>query len=71
MEIIHAIQTVQNNQILINLPPEFSGKEVEIIVSLKKATLKAKKSLRGALGIYANPDRRSLEFQVWEMMVEG
>ncbi len=70
MKIIHAIQMVKNNQILVNLPPEFAGKEVEITVSIREPSQKRKKSLRGALAMYANPARRSLESRAWEMVIE-
>ena len=48
MEVIRTVKTVENGRVLLNLPSEFSGKEVEIIV-LTRDSAKQKKSLRGAL----------------------
>jgi hypothetical protein len=59
MGAIHRIQNVENGEIHLQLPKQFWGQEVEIIVlpSLKQTTQPTrKKSLRGCLKHYAKPE---------------
>jgi hypothetical protein len=70
MEVIRTIETVKNGQILLNLPSELSGQEVEVIVLSKKIAKPKKKSLRGALQKYAKPELIPLEAKAWENAVE-
>ena len=70
MEVIRTVQTVKNGQILLDLPSELSGREVEIIVLTKEPTKQRKKSLRGALQKYARPEFISQESNAWENAVE-
>jgi hypothetical protein len=59
METIRQIQTVENGAIHLQLPQQFWGQEVEIIVrpisQQALHPLPAKKSLRGCLKHYAKP----------------
>lgn len=66
MEVIRTVQTVENGRILLNLPSEFSGREVEVIVLTKEPTKQKKKSLRGALQKYARPEFIPQESSAWE-----
>lgn len=70
MEAIRSIQTVANGEIHLQLPKQFWGQEVEIIVlsSPKQAMppIARKKSLRGSLKRYANPALMEQEQDVWQ-----
>jgi hypothetical protein len=59
MEAIRRIQTIENREIYLQLPKQFWGQEVEIIVlTSPQKTLPPiirKKSLRGCLRQYAKP----------------
>lgn len=59
MEAIRQIQTVQNGLVSLQLPEQFWGKEVEIIIlstsQPEENNTIPKKSLRGCLRQYANP----------------
>ncbi len=70
MEVIRTIRTVKNGQVLLDLPPELSGRQVEIIVLTKDASKPKRKSLRGALQKYARPELISTESSAWENAVE-
>ena len=70
MEVIRAVQTVENGQISLDLPSELSGKEVEIIVLTKDTAKPQKKSLRGALQKYARPELIPQESNAWINAVE-
>jgi len=70
MEIIRTIKTVKNGQILLDLPSELSGKQVEIIVLTKDVSRPKRKSLRGALQNYARPELIPAESGAWENAVE-
>lgn len=70
MEVIRAVQTVENGRISLDLPSELSGKEVEIIVLTKDTIKLRKKSLRGALQKYARPELIPQESSAWENAVE-
>lgn len=70
MKVIRTVQTVKNGQISLNLPEEFSGQEVEIIILKKEEFSIKKKSLKGALQMYANPELIPLESQAWENAVQ-
>ena len=70
MEVIRAVQTVENGRISLDLPSELSGKEVEIIVLTKEPVKLQKKSLRGALQKYARPELISQESSAWINAVE-
>ncbi|WP_017295284.1 hypothetical protein [Geminocystis herdmanii] len=48
MKIIRTIKTVENGQVLLNLPSEFSGQQVEIIILTKEYSSIKKNSLKGA-----------------------
>ncbi|NEP59289.1 MAG: hypothetical protein F6K31_20110 [Symploca sp. SIO2G7] len=69
MEAIHHIQTVENGEIHLQLPKQFWGQEVEIIVlPAPQQTLQpipGKKSLRGCLKRYAKPDLIAQEQNAW------
>lgn len=70
MEAIRKIQTVVDGEIRFQLPKQFWGREVEIIVlpapEQSKLPAPHKKSLRGCLKHYANPDLMSQEQDVWQ-----
>ncbi len=66
MEVIRTVQTVKNGQVLLDLPPELSGQQVEIVVFTKKTEPVQRKSLKGVLQSYAKPDLISLESTAWE-----
>ncbi|MCT7994114.1 hypothetical protein [Laspinema olomoucense] len=66
MEVIRTVQTVKNGQVLLDLPPELSGQQVEIVVFMKKTNPVQRKSLKGVLQSYAKPDLISLESTAWE-----
>lgn len=69
MEAIRKIQTVENGEIHLQLPKQFWGQEVEIIVlSASEQTLQPvirKKSLRGCLRRYAKPELIAQEQDAW------
>jgi len=73
MEVIRRIQTVENGEIHLQLPKQFWGQKVEIIVltspqqTIQPAT--HKKSLRGCLSLYAKPDLIAQEQDVWQTVV--
>lgn len=75
MEAIRNIQTVKNGEVNLQLPQQFWGQEVEIIVL--PAPLSAplsptdKKSLRGSLKSYANPGLIAQEQDAWQMAAGG
>ncbi len=71
MKVIRTVQTVENSQVLVSLPSEFSGKQVEIIVLTKEYSQVKKKSLKGILQTYANSELMTLESTAWENSVEG
>ena len=72
MEAIRRIQTVENGQINIQLPRQFWGQEVEVIVLPTSPNTPArKKSLRGCLKKYANPDLTAREKDAWLATVSG
>ena len=69
MEAIRTIQTVENGQVCLDLPEQFWGQEVEIIVlhvqpdTSERAS--TRKSLRGCLKQYAQPDLIAQEPDAW------
>jgi len=68
MEAIREIQTVKDGEVHLQLPIQFWGQEVEIIVLAVKQSAAppvGKKSLRGALKHYANPVLRGKEQSAW------
>jgi len=73
MEAIRKIQTVENGEVHLQLPEQFWGQEVEIIVlsTPKASTQRAtpQKSLRGSLRQYARPERIPDEEQAWQNAV--
>lgn len=73
MEAIRSIQTVADGVIHLQLPKQFWGQEVEIIVlPAPKQVLQPstrKKSLRGSLKHYANPALRTQEQDVWQAIL--
>lgn len=70
MEVIRTVKTVKNGQVLLSLPSEFSGQEVEIIVLKKEHSQVRKNSLKGALKMYAKPELITLESKAWENATE-
>ena len=73
MEAIRHIQTVKNGEIHLQLPQQFWGQEVEIIVlpapQQNPPLPLQKKSLRGCLKHYAKPDLISQEQDAWPTVV--
>lgn len=73
MEAIRNIQTVENGEIYLQLPEQFWGQEVEIIVLPSQprtiSTVTPKNSLRGCLRRYARPDLMEQEQDVWQVAV--
>ncbi len=68
MEAIRNIQTVKNGEVHLQLPKQFWGQEVEVIVlALQQHATPPlhKKSLRGALKQYANPALIDKESAAW------
>jgi hypothetical protein len=75
MEAIRSIQNVENGEIYLQLPEQFWGQEVEIIVlpSLKQSippTTTLKTSLRGCLKQYAKPNLMTQEQDAWQAVVD-
>lgn len=70
MEAIRHIQTVENGEVNLHLPKQFWGQEIEILVLLapQQTTypVMCKKSLRGCLRRYANPDLIAKEQDAWQ-----
>ncbi len=73
MEAIRSIQTVENGEIYLQLPKQFWGQQVEIIVltapSQIMQSFPRKKSLRGCLSRYAKPDLIAQEQDIWQTIV--
>jgi hypothetical protein len=73
MEAIRKIQTVKNGQLHLELPQQFWGREVEIIVLpaplLSTPSPTDKKSLRGCLKPYAKPELIAQEQDAWQVAV--
>lgn len=68
MEAIREIQTVKNGEVYLQLPKQFWGQEVEVIVlAMRQSTTpsRGKKSLRGSLKRYANPTLMDKEQSAW------
>jgi hypothetical protein len=69
MEAIRRIQTVENGEIYLQLPEQFWGQDVEIIVlpapQQTPQPKPRKKSLRGCLNRYAKPDFIAQEQGAW------
>lgn len=69
MEAIRTIQNVTEGEVHLTLPKSFWGRQVEIIVlatdQADQLPSKGKKSLRGVLGHYANPERMAEESNAW------
>ena len=72
MEAIRRIQTVENGEIYLQLPQQFWGQAVEIIVlpaPQPNPPPPQKKSLRGCLNHYAKPDLIPQEGDAWSTVV--
>jgi hypothetical protein len=72
MEVIRHIQTVENGEIYLQLPQQFWGQEVEIIIQPAPQQIPQptrKSSLRGCLKHYAKPDLIAQEQDVWSTVV--
>jgi len=73
MEAIRKIQTVENGEIYLQLPEQFWGQEVEIIVMPSPQhtakTVAPKNSLRGCLSRYANSELMKQEQDIWQTVV--
>jgi thiamine pyrophosphate-dependent acetolactate synthase large subunit-like protein len=68
MEAIRNIQTVKNGEVHLQLPKQFWGQEVEVIVLAMQqpdTPQLNKKSFRGALKQYANPALMNKESSAW------
>ena len=68
MEAIRNIQTVKNGEVHLQLPKQFWGQEVEVIVLALPQPVTSplnKKSLRGSLKRYANPALMNKEQSAW------
>ena len=73
MEAIRTIQTVVEGHINVNLPKQFWGQQVEVIVlatSAQEARISPEKSLRGCLHRYANPAFIDREHKAWQDAVK-
>lgn len=71
MEAVRAVQTVKEGHILLRLPKQFWGRQVEIIVlaapqEIDSPQATAEKSLRGCLRQYADPALAALEQNAWQ-----
>jgi hypothetical protein len=70
MQAIRKIQTVENGELRVQLPPQFWGQQVEIIVlstpQQEQEGHPRKPSLRGCLHHYANPSLISREHKAWQ-----
>lgn len=70
MEAIRNIQTVMNGEVHLQLPQQFWGQKVEIIVLPAPQSILQlptdKKSLRGSLKPYANPELIAREQDAWQ-----
>ena len=73
MEAVRNIQTVKNGEVHLQLPQQFWGREVEIIVlPAPLPTTQSptnKRSLRGCLKSYAKPELMSQEHNAWQAAV--
>ncbi len=68
MGAIRNIQTVKNGEVHLQLPKQFWGQEVEVIVLAMQqpaTSQPGKKSLRGSLKRYANPALMDKEQSAW------
>ena len=73
MDTFHEFRIVGEERIHLDLPEKFRGKQVEIIVrSVPTQSFgpKRKKSLRGCLGKYANPELIDRESEAWHKTIE-
>ena len=70
MEAIRNIQSVKNGEVHLRLPQQFWGQEVEIIVlpapRVSAPSPAPKRSLRGRLKGYANPELIARENDAWQ-----
>lgn len=70
MEAIRNIQIVKNGEVHLQLPQQFWGQEVEIIVlpAPRTATQSSaqKRNLRGSLKAYARPELIAQEQEAWQ-----
>ena len=69
MEAIRTIERVTHGELHLQLPEAFWGKEVEVII-LTRANAspqgaQSRKSLRGSLRQYADPERMAREQTAW------
>lgn len=73
MEAIRSIQTVIKGEVHLQLPEQFWGQQVEIIVlpapSPAAPSPTPKRSLRGSLKRYAKPERIATEQDAWQAAV--
>lgn len=70
MEAIRKIQTVENGEVCLQLPEQFWGQEVEVIVLTApqegSQRVTTRRTLRGCLKQYAKPGLITQEHQAWE-----
>lgn len=71
-EVIRTIQTVTEGHINVNLPKQFWGQQVEVIVLATpgQEVHISPKSLRGCLHHYANPAFIEREHEAWQNAVK-
>jgi hypothetical protein len=74
---IREIVKPQSNRLVIEIPQEYIGQEIEYIVfplsknsSFKNKKQKDIRTLRGRLAKYADPKKRELEDKAWELHVK-
>lgn len=73
MQAIREIRTVEKGEVILSLPHTFWGQQVEIIIlplQPQPETQRQKKSLRGCLHQYANPELIDLEATAWSAAAE-
>ena len=69
MEAIREIRHVENGKVILHLPHDFWGQDVEIIilpVQHQDKQLTHKESLRGCLQQYARPELIAKEKEAWQ-----
>ena len=71
---IREIVKPKDNTLIIKIPQEYIGKEIEYIIFPLKNNKNIEKitdisSLGGSLHKYANPDKRKLEDKAWDLHI--
>ena len=66
MQAVRKIQIVKNGEVNVQLPQQFWGQEVEIIVMpTSPMAIPTKQSLRGSLKSYSRPELIAQESDAW------